>query len=645
MTLRFRAAEAARISVSTVPFVPLALLALAAGCASVTKVHEPVVTGTPPVLTSPAARGGAAATAPERQDALNQALEQMLLAREQGRLGLMDEAQASWERSIALLRPFAARDAEIADRLRRVEAERDNALRAAELRANNDLDADATEAPAQEILDNPEPALDPSQLAQVGQAAQDVTADYPIALNDRVYAWLEQWSQGGLRRIMAASLERSGAYVERFRQIFAEEGLPQDLIYLAHVESGFQTAAYSRAAARGIFQFIAETGRRYGLASNWWLDERADPEKSCRASAAYLRDLYAEFQDWNLALAAYNCGEGRVRDVIARTGIRDFWSPANQRLFPVDTRNYVPAIQAATIIAKNPAKFGFGDVVPRTPVTYELVTVPQPTSLSVLAGVAKVELDTLRALNPALRRHATPPGVRDYVLKVPTGSSEGFSERLAAIPADRRIVQQEHVVRRGETLTTIARRYGASTRAIAEANQLGWRPRLTTGMVLVIPDGPDRGTPERVVAVPSKASGGYYAVRRGDYLSGIAQRFGVSVKQLQTWNKLGNSVTIAAGQRLRVTPPVDRPAPQQARAAKPGAASGARTPVVAAPKAPAAPKAAAAKSPRSHVVKRGETLWQISQIYGVSTGDIAAANKLGRNPTLHVGQRLTIPVA
>lgn len=643
MTLRSRAAEAARFSLSIAPLLPLALFA---GCASVTRVHEPVVTETPPVMTSPAARGGAPTPAPERQDALNQALEQTLLAREQGRLGLMDEAQASWERALAVLRPLAAHDAEIAERLRRIEAERDGALRAAELRANNDLDADATEAPAQEILDNPEPALDPSQLAQVGQAAQDVTADYPIALNDRVYAWLEQWSQGGLRRIMAASLERSGAYVERFRQIFAEEGLPQDLIYLAHVESGFQTAAYSRAAARGIFQFIAETGRRYGLASNWWLDERADPEKSCRASAAYLRDLFAEFQDWNLALAAYNCGEGRVRDVIARTGVRDFWSPANQRLFPVDTRNYVPAIQAATLIAKNPAKFGFGDLQPRTPVAYELVTVPQPMSLSVLAGVAKIDVDTLRQMNPALRRHATPPGVRDYVLKVPVGSAEGFAERLAAIPADRRIVQQEHVVRRGETLTTIARRYGASTRAIAEANQLGRRPRLTAGMVLVIPDGPDRGAPDPVVAVASsKASGGTYVVRRGDFMSGIAQRFGVSVKQLQAWNKMGSSVAIVAGQRLRVTPPVDRPAPQQARASKSTPAAGPKAPVAAAPKSPAAPKTAAAKNPRSHVVKRGETLWQISQLYGVSAGDIAAANKLGRKPTLHVGQRLTIPVA
>lgn len=592
--------------------------------------------------------------AQDRQAALDAAIEDVLLAREQARLGLIEEAEAAWNRAVALLVPLASSDAELRARVREIEAERDQALRDAELRAEAveaEADADATEAAPIVLLDEGEPPLDTALLPEVQPAVDEVQTDYPVVKNDRVLAWVEQWSRG-LRNYFAGSIERSGMYIDRFRRIFAEEGVPQDLVYLAHVESGFKTSAYSRAAARGIFQFIAATGKRYGLATDWWLDERADPEKSCRASASYLRDLYAEFGDWYLALAAYNAGEGKVRDVIARTGNRDFFHPGNQKLFRLETRNYVPAILAATIIAKNPAKFGFGDVVPKEPEPYDTVVVTTPTSLSILAESAQTDTDTLRRLNPALRRGSTPPSVKEFVLKIPVAGKEGFEERLAQIPADKRIVRQNHTVARGETLAKIARRYGVSSRALAQANGLGRKPRLSAGMVLVVPDGPDRFAVDQDQARRGRGKGaspdGWYTVRRGDHLAGVAKKFGVSTKQLRAWNRLGAKGVLKAGQKLRIEAPEPRVASSK------GKGNAAKTPAVAANGAPksttktaatttAAATTAKAGGTRSHVVRKGETLWRISQKYGVRVEEIIAANGLRKNAKINAGQRLIIP--
>lgn len=604
--------------------IALGLIGAVAGCASTSASRT----------TPAAAPEGATATVrslpadpAERDQALSQAIQDVLLAREQARLGLVDEARAAWDRAIALLAPFATSDAMLAERLAQIESERDQALKDAELRAQGEDEGyvAAAEPATAVVLESPEPPLDPTLLPEVGKAAQEVTPDYPVVLNDRVYAWVEAWT-GKLRPFFAGSLERSGRYVERFRQIFAEEGVPQDLVYLAHVESGFKTTAYSRAAARGIFQFISETGRRYGLTANWWVDERSDPEKSCRASASYLRDLYAEFGDWYLALAAYNAGEGKVRSVIARTGKRDFWEPANQRLFRVETRNYVPAILAATLIAKDPAKFGFGDVVPQQPLQYEMVTIPGPTSLSVIATAANTSVETLRELNPSLRRSTTPPAYRDFLLKVPPGTANGFAERLAQVPQDERLVQVEHVVRRGETLSSIARRYGVSTRSLARANELGKRPKVRQGQVLIIPDGPLTGPTE---TAQRGGGGSYHTVRRGETLGKIAGRYGVSVRQLRDWNDLDSNM-IRSGQRLRVRSPQ--------RDVEVAAAPSARVERASAGDAP--PQAAASKT--VHVVRAGETLWRISQQYGVTVEELRAANRLSGN-TIKAGQRLRIP--
>ncbi|NJN64373.1 MAG: lytic transglycosylase domain-containing protein, partial [Acidobacteria bacterium] len=255
---------------------------------------------------------------------------------------------------------------------------------------------------AEQILEGPEPQFHPGQ--GVEEAAGSIEPDWPVVTNERVLAWVEAYT-GRLSEFMAGSIARSGKWEARFREIFAEEGVPQDLIYLAHTESGFKTSAYSRAHARGVFQFISGTARRYGMRIDTWVDERADPEISARASASYLRDLYDEFGCWSLALASYNGGEGRVRRAIKATGERDFWKLASSsRHFRRETRNYVPAIMAATLIAKNPASFGFGGVQKLPPAEFDLVTIPDPADLEVIARVAKTDVATLRELNPALRR-------------------------------------------------------------------------------------------------------------------------------------------------------------------------------------------------------------------------------------------------
>lgn len=560
---------------------------------------------------------------PERDAALAESANLVLLAREHARLGLIEQAVQSWERAIDVLAPLAESDPSIAERIQQIAAEQERAV--ADAAAHEDAGSESERQLAEEraeMLEGPGPALDPSHVGEVDQAARGVQPDYPIVLNDQVIAWIEALSGNKLRDWFTRSLQRSGGYVERFRQIFAEEGLPQDLVYLVHIESAFQSHALSRAKARGMFQFISATGKRYGLVIDSWVDERADPEKACRAAAAYLRDLYAEFGDWNLALASYNAGEGRVRAGIARTGSRDFWVLSQRGTLRAETRNYVPAIHAATIIAKDPARFGFGGVVYDVPVQYEVATVPFSADLKTLAFVAGTEPATLRALNPELRRGVTPSG-RTYLLKVPAGASDGFADRLAQVPPNKRIAQVEHRVRRGETLSSIGRRYGVSVSALREANGLSRKSYLKVGQTLVIPGGgfdianlPDD---EPVARGASQT----HLVRRGETLGSISKRYGVRVKDLQSWNRMGSSTRLIAGKTIRVSPP--------------GSADGSRASKT------VASEAAASRSATVHVVRAGETPSGIARHYGVNLDAFLAVNRLTPRSTIHVGQRLAVP--
>ena len=311
------------------------------------------------------------------------------------------------------------------------------------------------------------PEISPEQAAldRAIAARHSPEFDIPIVLNDQVMAWVDHYARKN-RDSFRPGLVRSGRYIGMFREIFEEAGLPRDLAYMAHVESAYKLHAYSRAHAKGCFQFIASTGRRHGLRIDWWVDERSDPEKSAKAATSYLRALYEEFGDWYLALAAYNGGEGRVRRAIALGGgRRDFW--AIQKHLRRETRNYVPAILAVTLISKDPEKYGFR-FEPDPPVVYDTVQVRGAADLHVLARCAGSDFETLEALNPALRRLQTPPdGVTP--VRVPVGRGTRTLAALESVPSTERVKWVRHPVRRGDTLYELARHYGVSVAAIQRA--------------------------------------------------------------------------------------------------------------------------------------------------------------------------------
>jgi membrane-bound lytic murein transglycosylase D len=409
-----------------------------------------------------------------------------------------------------------------------------------------------------EIAVSEEPASEEERrIAE--EAVRGEANDLPVELNDAVLACIALY-QGTLRDWFAAALARGGRYLPFIRAVFEAEQIPQDLAYVALVESAFKPAALSRAKARGVWQFISATGKRYGLQQDWWLDERSDPEKATRAAARYLKELYADFGDWDLALAGYNAGEAKVARAISRYNTRDFWELRKTRAFKRETKNYVPMIHAAIVVANAPDKYGFA-VVPETLPESEAVPVEDATDLRLLAECANASLDELQSLNPELRRLATPAG-RAYHVKVPLGSGAAVLECLAQIPPEKRLTLRSHTVARGDTLWKIAQRYGTTTHEIAEANRISTRKSLSVGMALVIPVPAARGrsaAPASTVARKAPASGQEaapgerirYVIKPGDTLTGIAEQYRTTVRDLQSWNRLRGS-RIAAGDTLTI---------------------------------------------------------------------------------------------
>ncbi|MDO8526796.1 MAG: LysM peptidoglycan-binding domain-containing protein [Deltaproteobacteria bacterium] len=387
----------------------------------------------------------------------------------------------------------------------------------------------------------------PDGLQKKGRIAQ---FDIPVEVNDRVLAWID-FFQGVNRERFGRYLQRSGRYVEWMRGMLKEEGLPQDLVYLALIESGFSNQAYSSAKAMGPWQFINSTGKHYGLDNNTWMDERRDPEKATRAAAQYLKKLHDEFGDWYLAMAAYNAGEGRIRGAIARSGSRNFWeitAPGTRFLKP-ETKDYVPKFIAAAMIAKNPHRFGFSDVEYHEPFAADEVKVEGPLDLSVAAELAACDMEEMKKLNPELSRSITPP--QTYQLKIPAGMKAKFEVAFAELPPEKRVATLMCNVKRGETVSKIAKRYGISTRSIVALNNLpSAKARLKSGSVLMIPKG------GLAAALSSPAAGETettrYKVRRGDTAQKVAKKFGVSVAQLKKQNHLkGNALRV--GHLLKIT--------------------------------------------------------------------------------------------
>lgn len=447
--------------------------------------------------------------------------------------------------------------------------------------------------------------------------SKPIEFDIPVELNDTVLGWVDFFTTR-YREKFLRGLIRSGRYLPMIWDIFRAEGLPLDLAYLVHVESAYQPEALSRARARGLFQFIASTARRYGLRVDGWVDERVDPEKATRAAAAYLKDLYAMFGDWHLALAAYNAGEGKVQRSLSRTGAADFWSLSGTSALSRETRSYVPAILAATVISKDPTRFGF-EFEPDPPLEYDTIRVEGAADLRVLARCAGVDFETMRALNPALRRLQTPPdGVTE--VRVPRGSAEKTLAALERIPPGSRVLVTYHRVKRGDTLAAIAKRYGVSVAAIQRANGLGPKRLLRVGQVLKIPSGGGAFAYERRDSGRGPTARGdtlIYRVQPGDTLSGIARRHGSSVEAIARASGIRANSILRVGQRLRI--PAVR------------AANG----------APADPRTA--QHPRAtHTVRRGETLWRIATLYGMSVAELCALNGIREDAVLVPGTKLAV---
>jgi membrane-bound lytic murein transglycosylase D len=408
----------------------------------------------------------------------------------------------------------------------------------------------------------------------VSSDLQSTEHDVPIPLNARVLAYIELF-QGRLRDWFAAGLQRGARYLPMIQSVFRDEGLPLDLAYVPLIESAFNPNAVSRAKAQGVWQFMAGTAGEHGLKRDWYIDERSDPEKATRAAAAYLQTLVGAFNgDWHLALASYNGGPGLVQRAMKRSGLSDFWELADRPAYlPRETREYVPMILAAIVIARNPAQYGF-DPPTEPPLEYEKVKVSGPVDLRRIAEWADTDVSQIKDLNPELRRSTTPVRYPGYEVKVPKGTAATVEARLAqATPADAASLKW-YTVKRGDTLAKIAIRQGVSRANLAAANYLSAKALVSPGQNLVIPVDPARllaGRPERPAPAaetraaaprPQAAAPGTvkltYEVKRGDTLFGVAQLYRISVASLKAWNGL-SSDSLMPGARLTIfAPRVDR---------------------------------------------------------------------------------------
>ena len=383
--------------------------------------------------------------------------------------------------------------------------------------------------------------VDPRLKERAEEAAKNISHDLPLTVNDQVLPFLNFFQTPRGRAIVETGLRRAGRYREMISRVLQEEGLPQDLIYLAQAESAFQPLALSRAGARGIWQFVAYRGQEYGLRHTWWIDERQDPEKATHAAAQHLRDLYKLYGDWYLAMAAYNCGPGNVQKGIERTGYADFWELYKRNVLPRETKNYVPIIIALTLIAKDAAHYNI-QAEPEAPVPTDVVKPGRAIDLRLVAETIDADVETLRSLNPSLLRLATPDDP-SFELHLPQGTAQKFSAEIADIPPDKWVSWRRHRVETGETLTSIAKKYHVTPMAVADANSLERNAALEAGEKLIIPaTQPQSETKRRLIS---------YHVRRGDTFLGIADRFSVSADDLRKWNRLGSN-RVRRGMVLRI---------------------------------------------------------------------------------------------
>jgi membrane-bound lytic murein transglycosylase D len=439
--------------------------------------------------------------------------------------------------------------------------------------------------------------VDPNFANRATADVKSAHSDLPLVMNDIVASYVNFFSRSPKGRgVVERALTRAGRYREMISRTLREEGIPQDLIYLAQAESGFKNLALSRAGARGMWQFMAGRASEYGLERNWWVDERQDPEKATRAAARHLKDLYAQFGDWYLALAAYNSGPGNVQRGVERTGYADFWELYRRDALPRETKNYVPIIIAATIVAKNPEQYGLDNVIPEVPPEMDTVTVDYPVDLRLAAECVDSSVEVLQDLNPSLLRMTTPKE-GSFDLKLPAGTTEKYQAAIAAIPVDKRVWWRYYKVAPGDTLQSVAKRYRTTAAAITDANNLEGA-ELAPESKLILPIAPGRSLDDLEHMAFSKRAT-RYRVRKGDTVLSVADDFGVPPSRLRKWNHLkGNE--LRKGRALLIYRPVGE---GEASGGRPGKSAKSRS---------KSGLQAASGGKKIHTVKPGETLYSIA---------------------------------
>ena len=489
------------------------------------------------------------------------------------------------------------------------------------------------------------PSADAKTKAKAEAELKKTRSDLPLMMTDQVAGYIAYFSGHG-RGVFERAYARSGRYRGMMLPILKQEGVPQDLIYLALAESGFHPHAVSRVGARGIWQFMGGRGAGYGLHHNMYVDDRQDPEKATRAAARHLKDLYNQFGDWYLAMAAYNSGPGTVQAAVKRTGYADFWELYNRNVLPKETKNYVPIILAATLMAKNPSQYGLDSVEMEKPDDYDTVTIDYPVDLRLVADCVGVSATDLQDINPSLLRLST-PRTGSFQLHIPAGTKDQFQTAIAAVPPDKRLWWRYHTVHSGDTIMTLARTYHTTAKQIEEANHLDG-PELDAEAKLLIPVAPGKHADDNATYARHITR---YKVHKGDTVESVAENFGISAQQLRRWNGIrGNSL---AGRRaLALHLPIS-PNGHSAEVASSRTKSKRTTPKTeTASTKPPATKSAEIERLRAgkveaavvhHKVKSGETLYSIANLYKTT---VAALKRYNRNVViLRPGMILNVPVS
>lgn len=477
----------------------------------------------------------------------------------------------------------------------------------------------------------------PDSVLFGGGTVIDSSGPIPITINSKVRLAIQYFQTKG-RVVFTRWLERSGRYETLIREILKEKGAPEDLIYLAMIESGFNPRARSYAKAVGMWQFISATGRYYGLRHDWWFDERRDIIKSTHAAAQHLLDLHERFGDWYLALAGYNCNPKRVEANMRRYKTRDFWQLRN---LPRQTKNYVPTYLAATIIAKNPKKFGFY-VEKMPPIEKDMVQLSESVDLNVIAKITGASYNEIKDLNPAVLHWVTPDGLKDFHVYLPKGKKDIFLTEYAKIPDSDKRSWVRHRIARGETLSTIARKYRTSIAVLKSANHLKGNT-IRAGRYLLIPVPQNQSHHYAVTQTSSSVSRGstsakqsgvkkvirnvpghkkiIYEVKPGDTLGEIAEEYNITASKIRSWNGLAYGRHIYPKQKLNIW------VPENFEAIK----AQVRNQI----------DIGDNYSGSYYVVKEGDTLWDIAQKHNLSISDLKKMNEM-RGSLIKPGDRLRI---